>query len=142
MYTCPVCGFDRLEDPPNNYTICPSCGTEFENDDVRMTREQLRRSWIDSGHTWWSTSEQPPDDWNPKRQLEELLHPEIRFVIPNLAPREMQIIAAAMGIGGNQSAGWWPARISGHQSNAPVPDVLVDRSQRRKGPGVLKEAWI
>ena len=75
MYTCPVCGFDRLEDPPNNYTICPSCGTEFEYDDVRMTRAELRRAWVEGGYKWWSELERPPARWNPERQLEELIHP-------------------------------------------------------------------
>ena len=78
MYTCPVCGFDRLEDPPNNYTICPSCGTEFEYDDARMSRAGLRRAWVEGGYQWWSKLEPPPARWNPERQLEELIHPELR----------------------------------------------------------------
>jgi hypothetical protein len=141
MYTCSVCGFDRLEDPPNNYTICPSCGTEFEFDDVRTNRDELRRAWVESGYIWWSKLEQPPDDWNPKRQVEELLHPEVRFVIPPLPARDMKILAAAAGIGANQSTGWSPGKILGHQSNAPLPDILGNPSRQRSTPGVLKEAW-
>jgi hypothetical protein len=78
MYTCPVCGFDRLDDPPDNYTICPCCGTEFEYDDVRTTRADLRRTWVEGGYKWWSKLEHPPAGWNPEMQLEELIHPELR----------------------------------------------------------------
>jgi hypothetical protein len=88
MYMCPVCGFDRLEDPPSNYSICPSCGTEFEYDDVRMTKADLRRAWVEGGYKWWSKLEQPPARWNPERQLEELVHPELREVRSVLAARE------------------------------------------------------
>jgi hypothetical protein len=72
--TCPVCGFDRLEDPPNNYTICPSCGTEFEYDDVSMTRAELLRAWVEGERKWWSKLEPSPACWNPERQMEELIH--------------------------------------------------------------------
>jgi hypothetical protein len=76
-HICPTCGFDQLEDPPNNCTICPSCATEFEYDDVRMTKKELRRAWVEGGYTWWSRLEEPPEDWNPRRQIEELLHPHV-----------------------------------------------------------------
>jgi len=81
MHKCPVCGFDRLEDPPNNYTICPSCGTEFEYDDVRMTVADLRRAWVEGGYKWWSKLDTPPARWNPERQLEELIHSELRATV-------------------------------------------------------------
>ena len=46
MYICPVCGYDRLEEPPKNFSICPSCGTEFEFDDTFQTHAQLRAAWL------------------------------------------------------------------------------------------------
>ena len=27
MYTCPVCGYAALKYPPEDFTICPSCGS-------------------------------------------------------------------------------------------------------------------
>src|SRR6266496_2663826 len=29
VYLCPVCGYDQLDEPPQHYSTCPSCGTEF-----------------------------------------------------------------------------------------------------------------
>lgn len=53
-YTCPVCGYDRLRYPPAGYSICPSCGTEFGNDDFGSSYAELRRRWIAGGRKWWS----------------------------------------------------------------------------------------
>lgn len=144
MHTCPVCGFGRLEDPPNNYTICPSCGTEFEYDDVRMTRADLRRAWVEGGYQWWSKLEQPPTRWNPERQLEELMHPElreVRFAPSALSAREMQILVAATGIGANQSTGSWPERPVRGRTETTLLEVLGNASRQRSDPGILKEAW-
>lgn len=68
-YTCPVCGFPELRDPPENYNICPCCGTEFELDDDDRSRNELREAWIDQGAEWFSTHTPPPLGWNPARQL-------------------------------------------------------------------------
>ncbi len=144
MYTCPVCGFDRLEDAPNNYTICPSCGTEFEYDDVRMTRADLRRAWVEGGYKWWSKLEHTPARWNPERQLEELIHPalrEVRFVPPALSTREMQILMAVAGVGANQSTGSWPEEPVREQTQTTLLEVLGNVSRQTSAPGVLKEAW-
>src|ERR1017187_7282190 len=46
MYLCSVCGYDRLEDPPKNFTICPSCGTEFGYDDAFASHAELRAKWL------------------------------------------------------------------------------------------------
>ena len=69
--TCPVCGFDKLSRPLEQFDICPCCGTEFGYDDSALTHEQLRIQWIRSGADWWSETTEPPADWNPIVQLIE-----------------------------------------------------------------------
>jgi hypothetical protein len=65
---CPVCGFS-MEEPPRDYNICPSCGTEFGVHDVNATLADLRASWIATGPKWWSKAEPQPENWNPFAQL-------------------------------------------------------------------------
>ena len=55
--------------PPNDYHICPCCGTEFGNDDADLTHEQLRKQWIANGRHWFYGN--PPMGWNPWLQLIE-----------------------------------------------------------------------
>jgi len=55
-FTCPICGFDGLNYPPNNFSICPSCGTEFGYDDEQYSHTELREKWITNGKQWWSRS--------------------------------------------------------------------------------------
>jgi len=59
-YTCPVCGFDNLEYPPEDFNICSSCGTEFGYDDVNYTVPELRARWIKGGRQWWSNNDSYP----------------------------------------------------------------------------------
>src|SRR3954465_9513755 len=68
-YTCPVCGYDQLMRPPAEFTICPSCGTEFSYTDATATHEELRNAWIRSGMHWHSRRRNPPPGWNPALQL-------------------------------------------------------------------------
>ena len=68
-YVCPVCGYDQLPEPAANFIICPSCGTEFENDDYFATHEELRSRWIASGANWWSTYQRAPRNWSAAEQL-------------------------------------------------------------------------
>jgi len=77
LNTCPVCGY-RLDDPPENHNICPSCGTEFGFDDLYRTHEQLRARWLGRGAAWWSDSDPTPAGCNPQKQLyENLLLPRV-----------------------------------------------------------------
>ena len=76
MYTCPVCGYDRLRFPADDYTICPSCGTKFSYSDITKTHLQLRNAWLAQGAHWRSTVIQPPPEWNPFEQLANLNKPE------------------------------------------------------------------
>jgi hypothetical protein len=68
-YTCPVCGYTKLIAPPKDYMICPSCGTEFGNDDFEFSHEELRQEWIAAGAPWFSRRTAPPSNWNPFAQL-------------------------------------------------------------------------
>ncbi len=74
-YTCPVCGYGDLRYPPADYTICPSCGTEFGNTDFEYTWEELRNMWIRGGYQWHSRVVHRPRDWNPMKQLEHIVSP-------------------------------------------------------------------
>jgi hypothetical protein len=69
MYICPVCGYDRLQYPARDFTICPCCGNEFGYDDTSRTFEELRHEWLVNGMGWHSRVIQRPLDWNPAAQL-------------------------------------------------------------------------
>lgn len=79
-YTCPVCGFPDLDDPPRSpsgggsYEICPSCGFEFgvTDDDQGFTYEQWRVKWVNAGMPWQGYDMPKPIDWNPVAQLQRL----------------------------------------------------------------------
>jgi len=64
---CPVCFYDNMPNAPQDYHICPCCGTEFGNDDQERTHEQLRQFWISTGAKWFFR--EPPPLWNPWLQL-------------------------------------------------------------------------
>lgn len=76
-YTCPVCGFKSLDEPPYDafgcatFNICPSCGTEFGYDDSTTKHEDLRRRWVAKGMPWWSKCQEPPEGWDGQRQLQD-----------------------------------------------------------------------
>ena len=80
-YTCPVCGFPDLDDPPRaengggSYEICRSCGFEFgvTDDDLGITYEEWRERWIAAGRPWNGITIGPPSGWDPEAQLRKLL---------------------------------------------------------------------
>ncbi len=69
-YSCPVCGFDALPDPPADYKICPCCGTEFGYHDLTHSWDALRERWLANGAPWFSDHIPQPPGWNPFVQLE------------------------------------------------------------------------
>lgn len=79
-YTCPVCGYDDLSDPPHtvsggsSYEICPSCGFEYgyTDDNSGYTFEAWRQKWIDEGMPWDEGETAPPAGWDPVEQLKNL----------------------------------------------------------------------
>ena len=80
-YTCPVCGFPDLDDPPRtensggSYEICPSCGFQFgvSDDDLGITYEEWRKRSIALGRLWNSIGIEPPGGWDPEEQLRKHL---------------------------------------------------------------------
>lgn len=68
-YTCPVCAFTGLDEPPDDFTICPSCGTEFDYHDLIRTYEELRSRWIATGPAWHSSVIPAPFQWKGMEQL-------------------------------------------------------------------------
>ncbi len=70
-YICPICGYDGLEDDPyqETFEICPCCGYEFgagEDFDKR------RHDWLKSGAKWWFKQENPPQNWNALKQINNI----------------------------------------------------------------------
>jgi hypothetical protein len=68
-YTCPVCGYDRLDDPPADYNICECCGTEFGYHDSTFAHAELRDRWVRNGARWHSRAFPPPSGWSAHEQL-------------------------------------------------------------------------
>ncbi len=76
-YSCPVCGWSELNEPPRNnagnasFEICPCCGFEFgfDDDDQGLTYEQARVRWIAGGMRWWSRGQPAPLGWDAEKQL-------------------------------------------------------------------------
>jgi hypothetical protein len=68
---CLVCGYE-MDDPPRDYNVCPSCGTEYGVSDVNASYDDLRKAWLRTGPVWWSKTDEQPDNWSPSRQLANL----------------------------------------------------------------------
>lgn len=68
---CPVCGYDRLERPIQDYDICPSCLCEFGISDRDWTYDEIREDWIAHGAQWaWGSNDIPkPYMWDNVEQL-------------------------------------------------------------------------
>jgi len=60
-YTCPVCYFNQMDEPPEDRNICDSCGTEFNYDDADTSHEELRARWVENGKRWWNTLMPKPE---------------------------------------------------------------------------------
>jgi hypothetical protein len=77
MYSCPVCGYPQLQEPPRpagsggSYEICPSCGFQFgvSDDDEGYSYQDWRAQWVSKGMPWSSVGMKMPDGWNPAEQL-------------------------------------------------------------------------
>ena len=73
---CPICGYDKLPGPAEDFLICPSCGTEFGYHDAAPTPEaveqrwkMLRDRWLATGPRWHSRLVPKPHDWDPFHQV-------------------------------------------------------------------------
>jgi transcription elongation factor Elf1 len=75
-YTCPICGYDQLTEPPYDkngnpsYEICSCCGFEYGYDDHDQGEsfESYRIEWINNGAIWFDQNSKPKD-WSLKSQL-------------------------------------------------------------------------
>jgi|SRR5579872_4961654 len=72
-YFCPVCGYDQLDEPAANHSICPCCGTHFGYHDVGQSWSDLRAKWMLRGMPWFSSATAKPRDWKPVDQLRKLM---------------------------------------------------------------------
>jgi hypothetical protein len=73
MYTCPICGYNKLRHPPQNENICPSCYTEFGYDDATRSHSELRQEWLANGARWEGVNVMPaPYEWQPYEQLKNI----------------------------------------------------------------------
>ena len=72
-YTCPVCDYPNLSEPPRSefgggsFEICPSCGFQFgvNDDDEGISYESWRRRWEAAGMPWSSVALKQPASWKP-----------------------------------------------------------------------------
>ena len=100
MRPCPVCGFDKLTQPPEDHYICPCCGTEFGYEDYAATFDgrfqrwqELRQRWINAGMPWFSRATPPPVRWEPARQL--LTVADVRMATSSVSEKMTQEFAAS-----------------------------------------------
>jgi hypothetical protein len=81
-YICPVCGYDKLEEPPYDefgcptYVICSCFGFEFGVDDEAEGNSfsEYQQRWIGKGFPFFN-SKKKPSNWNERvmrRQLENI----------------------------------------------------------------------
>jgi hypothetical protein len=100
-YTCPVCGYPWLTEPPHtvsgggSYEICRSCGIEFGYRDTDISFREWRHDWVDSGMPWSASSPQPPG-WDPAARLGFLLTSPTAIDVPALPPDECDALARAL----------------------------------------------
>ena len=77
-----MCGYDLGFRPWDgrlpSFELCPSCGIQFGYDDHAVwedasLRESIylewRRKWIRAGMPWSSVGQEPPPNWEPRKQL-------------------------------------------------------------------------
>ena len=71
FYSCLVCAYPKLKEPPRSpsgggsYEICPACGYQYgvDDDDRGITPEQWRATWVKHGAKWTSVKIKPPQGW-------------------------------------------------------------------------------
>jgi hypothetical protein len=76
---CPVCGFDKLLEPPYSiddcpsYEICSCCGFEYGYDDAdqHYSFEGYREKWIKNGYEF-TDEDDKPTGWNEQLMREQL----------------------------------------------------------------------
>jgi transcription elongation factor Elf1 len=84
-YTCPVCGYPELAQPPTagcGPYSCPSCDFRFGVTGAEDEFEHFfwRAQWVADGMPWSNDSAERPSGWDPERQLRTML--EQRYPTP------------------------------------------------------------
>lgn len=69
MYVCSVCSYQGLHAPPEDFLICPCCGTQFGYHDATRSHSQLRLLWVEKGAKWHSRAISGPPNWDARLQL-------------------------------------------------------------------------
>ncbi len=72
-YTCLVCDYPYLSEPPRSeigggsFEICPSCGFQFgvNDDDEGISYDTWRKRWEADGMKWQSYYIKQPVNWHP-----------------------------------------------------------------------------
>jgi hypothetical protein len=92
---CPVCAYSEMPYPAADYNICPSCGTEFGNDDILLSHDELRAQWLAGGAHWFFGN--PPAGWNPYLQL---IEGHLPFSMPgvsvSVAPMDATVVGSVL----------------------------------------------
>lgn len=80
---CQICGYrGKFEFPPrdknNVFELCPSCGFQFPNVLFdKLNHQELKKwrdQWIKDGMQWMSQDISQPSDWNPRKQLNNIIN--------------------------------------------------------------------
>ncbi len=79
---CPVCGYDRLDEPAydslhrGSFGICSCCGFQFgvDDDDKGFTHISYRNQWMKNGAKWFDVLAKP-DNWSLDKQLLNIINP-------------------------------------------------------------------
>ncbi|MBM7602761.1 hypothetical protein JOC75_000731 [Metabacillus crassostreae] len=97
-YVCPVCGFDKLDEPAYNkyneasYEICPCCQFQFGVDDdveisdgVFMLREEThtiyRNKWVEDGAEIFQPECYPQEFQSDDKVKKEYLIQQLKNII-------------------------------------------------------------
>ncbi len=87
-HCCPVCGYNLDFMPWKGISasdeICPCCGIQYGYDDAAGGDVSKRNSiykewqnhWIKEGMPWKSMGIDPPENWDPVKQLKNISHNE------------------------------------------------------------------
>ncbi len=122
MHLCPVCGFDHLAEPPVNFTICPSCGTEFGYDDAFALHAELRAAWLNGGARWWSPVDPRPEGWNGQLQVRNVTLPILRAFRGAVPSAAIQIDLEGLRVRGGQFS-------TNSQQRAPATQICASLDQ-------------
>jgi hypothetical protein len=126
--TCPVCSYKNMPFPPEDYNICPCCGTEFGNDDANTTHDELLARWLHNGAPWFFGA--APLGWNPYLQLRD--RPYLRMILVANASNDVQAPIPKLSNRGNAfgtSGQFSYARFVGSETRNDANDLELSASQ-------------